>query len=216
MDTNKIMNRCFPRSVRIACRGATLAFCAWWLVATSAPVVPARDCFKGVASQAKVKVVVGSVKSIADQLPSCGGVDGLLPGATMTLTLSQGARPQRTSGGCYRYETTALEGLDGVMIASANMGHGGPDAFTIVEGAAFSAPIMPECSGGWYMVLRPALLVSGEPLFSPFDAGPEHPWIIERQMTVAKAEACGGNLAGTGEVTCEDQFNVESITEGTP
>lgn len=199
------------RAVRLVSHAFALIFCSWWLVATSAPVAPARDCFTGLGTAATVRVVLGDpTKSGTSQLPSCQGIDGLKPGAALTLTMSQGPRPQNTSQACYRYDTSAISGATDVSVgAPASLS--GIDALTVVDGQ-FASTSSTGCSGTWSMVLRPASVPESGPLISPFDAGPDHPWFVEREITIGQAEHCGAPLNGSGEITCEDVFAVQSIT----
>ena len=86
---------------RKGAHAAALVFGAWWLVATSAPLEPPRDCFKGIANPTRLQVVLDQVQPGSDTtLPSCGAIDGLMPGGTLIFDLSQGERPT-DGGGCY-------------------------------------------------------------------------------------------------------------------
>src|SRR5947207_15417178 len=112
------MKKVFHATKRIA-HAAALVFCAFWLVATSAASGPAQVCFTGISNPTKLAVVLGTPS--ADQAttqvgaPSCNGLDGLAPGATIVFILSQGPQPQDVGAGtCWGYTTDAVDGTTDV------------------------------------------------------------------------------------------------------
>src|SRR4051794_30739542 len=83
------------------------------------PMEAARDCFKGLGTNATVKVVLGDQTPTGKNasLPSCREIDGLNAGTALTPTISQGPRPQNSGGDCYRYDTSSIDGADGVSVS---------------------------------------------------------------------------------------------------
>jgi hypothetical protein len=216
MTPNEMVCRRFSvrRVARRVGHATVLVFCAWWLIATSATPAP-RDCFTGLGTQARIQVVVGPTDGGA---PSCAGIDGLLPGANVTLTLSKAPRPPCGSADCYGYNTTSVEGLVGVTVVGEGNGVTACNAFAYVEllAAKFvGATTPPGCPGSWEMTLVPMVAPVDGATISPFDAGAAQPWIMWRRIGIdTDPSACGDG--GGGVKYCEDQFTVQSITNVTP
>jgi hypothetical protein len=196
---------------RKAAHAATLAFALWWLVATSAPLEPPRDCFEGLANPSRLQVVLGQAQPSAQTTnPSCGAIDGLMAGGTLTLDLSQGVRPSN-GGGCYGYETEAFSGANGVTpIVSPQ---GGVESSLTSLSATFAVPEQASCRGSWWLQIFPATEPASGQLISPLDAGAEQPWIVERWMRIEQGQFCDGAFTENGMVGCADTFAVSSITE---
>jgi hypothetical protein len=194
---------------RKAAHAATLAFALWWLVATSAPLEPRRDCFNGLANPTRLQVVLGQAQPSAQTTnPSCGAIDGLMPGGALVFDLSQGARPS-DGGGCYGYRTEALSGVNGVTPFVSPQGVV-QSSFTAVSGT-FAVPDQASCRGSWWLQIFPATEPAPGQLISPLDAGADQPWIVERWMRFEQAQLCDGAFAGMAG--CADTFAVSSITE---
>jgi hypothetical protein len=197
---------------QIARRGAhaaTLVFGAWWLVATSAPLEAPHDCFKGIGNPTRLQVVLGEAQPRADTMtPSCGALDGLLPGGTLIFDLSQRERPSG-GGGCYGYGVDALSGVNGVTpIVSPQRGL--QASLTSLSGT-FASPQQASCRGTWWLQLFPATEPAPGQLVSPLDAG--QVWFVDRQISVEQAQFCDGTFVERGAVACADRFAVSSITE---
>lgn len=190
---------------------AALLFCAWWLIATSAPYEGPSDCFDGTRDSTRVRIVLEApTLSEPTRFQSCGGLDGLAAGETLTLSLERASSDRSSASACFRFDTTAAEGAKDVAI-SPNASLGDPEALTVARGA-FSSTREPGCKGHWTLIVRRPTQHAG----TPADAGSTERWIVERTIVVREAERCGDALDGVGEVPCEDRFEVESITEVTP
>ena len=194
----------------MAAHAAALIFGAFWLVATSAPAEPARDCFTGLANPTRLQVVLGPVQSSTG---SCVALDGVAPDSTLVFDLSQGPRPQDWGGGCWGYQTQALAGPTGVTVQTGeDVYNWSGDALTAVRGT-FALPGQPACRGDyWTLRLFPETAPEQDQLLSPLDAG-SGPWIVERHIGVEQAQFCGAAFTQTGSAGCTERFAVVSITE---
>ncbi len=200
------------RAIRTTAHAASLIFGAWWLVATSGPPGPARDCFTGIANPTRLEVTLGATSwlSVAGSvLPTCAGIDGVATNATLVLDLAQGPRPEETSD-CYGYETQAVSGANGVTIQVVPKE--GASALTSASGT-FVSPELTDCTGTWSLNLYPANFPQGGPLTSPLAAGPEEQWFVQRMIRSNQPSLCGGPFAEAGGLTCGDGFAVTSIRE---
>jgi hypothetical protein len=194
---------------RMAAHAAALIFGCWWLVATSAPLEPARDCFTGVANPTRLQVVLGSVETTTPPAPGCNGVDGLVPGSALIFDLRQGPRPETNPvhGQCYGYETQAVAGVDDVTLTGDD--RFGPPQFTSASGTFVSAEVA-TCSAGWSLRLLPETPPPVGELISPLDAGPAKRWLVQRWINPGRTGICDELFA---DPSCFDAFVVESITE---
>jgi hypothetical protein len=201
------------RSLKMAGHAMALVFGAFWLVATSAPDVPARDCFTGITNPATLQVVLGTPPTsdggTSGGEQSCNGIDGLAPGSTVTLSLSQGPRPNAL-GGCWNYQTTSIQGTTGVIVSTSQVGS---NDLTDVFGA-YASPTAKSCRGDWTFSLGTSLVPAQ--VVSPLDAGPTQPWFVHRSIDIDQAQFCDGAFTASGPVNCEDTFPVTSITEVAP
>jgi len=186
----------------MAAHAAALIFGAFWLVATSAPSEPVRDCFTGIANPTRLQVVLGPLEVPDTNMPGCGAIDGLSPGGTLVFYLSQGPRPEGDRDTCYGFATDSLTGLTGV--AQLREGRTNGSSLTAVEGDFTPA----ECRVSWFLRLFPVSSPPEGELISPLDAGSQQRWIVHRSM-VPNRTPCGT----TGFVACSDRFAVASITE---
>jgi len=206
-------NRAFQWMKKLG-HAATLLFCAYWLIATSAPNVPARDCFTGIGAKDTLRVVLGGPDSSqTPQVPSCQGLDGLVNDAALTFTLSQG--PRSESAGCYGYETQSIVGTSDVTLAAAGPSSVWSNALTTVDGA-FSSSRSSGCRGTWSIILEPDFELGSDQKVSPLDASSAERWTVVRSMDVAQAQFCDGVFSQTGNLQCQDRFLVQSITAVTP
>jgi len=206
-----------PRFLKMFAHAAALVFGAFWLVATSADLPPPRECFTGLANPTTIAVVLGT--PAADQAttqvgaPSCQGLDGLVPGATVVFTLSQEPRPQSAGpGACWSYDTLAIDGATGVQLTVRQT----PASQGLTEAnGSYVSPAMPSCRGGWTMILKPG----GEPAaghpISPVDSA-NAGWTLQRFIDVDDGQACPGAFTTPGPAACGDWFPVVSITEVAP
>jgi hypothetical protein len=84
-------------------------------------------------------------------------------------------------------------------------------ALTAVQGS-FSWPEEAACRGSYYLSLAPETAVAEDEVISPLDAGSGRPWIVERGISIAQGQFCGGAFAA-GAVGCQDRFVVSSIRQ---
>lgn len=201
------------RFLKLAGHATALVFGAFWLVATSAPEMPVQDCFTGITNPTTLQVALGapltSDGGTSNSEPSCGGIDGLSPGSTLTLNLSQGPRGD-VPGGCWNYQTTAIQGTTGVTISTSQIGS---TDLTSVFGA-YASPTAESCRGQWTLSLGTSLVP--DQVVSPLEAGPAQPWFLHRSIGIDQAQFCDGAFTASGPVDCEDTFPVASITEVSP
>ena len=202
----------FLRILKLSAHAAALAFCAFWLVATSAATGPARQCFTGLANPTKISVYLGT--PAADQAtsqvgaPSCGGIDGLVPGATLIFSLNQGPRPQNVNSTvCWSYDTQAIDGVSGLQLTPMNRSYA--QGLTEAVGT-FTSPTMSGCEGSWQLELGPDM-ITDQPISLTSNG-----WVLKRTMDISDAQACGATFTGTGLIGCGDWFPVVNIWEGTP
>ena len=193
----------------MAAHAAALIFGAFWLVATSAPAEPARDCFTGLANPTRLQVVLGPIQSSTGR---CAVLDGVAPDSTLVFDLSQGPRPQ-DGAGCWGYDTQALTGPVGVTVQTGNdVYNWSGEALTAVRGT-FELPGQSACRGdSWSLRLFPETAPETDRVISPLDAG-SGPWIVERYIRVEQAQFCGAAFAEPGPASCTERFAVVSITE---
>jgi hypothetical protein len=191
---------------------AALIFGAWWLVATSAPPEPARDCFTGIGNPTRLQVVLGPIEPSTTGAPGCNAADGLGPGSALTFDLVQGPRPETNpvSGQCYGYTTQALAGVDGVTLEGAD--NFGPPQFTSASGT-FVSPEVAQCRARWTLRLLPETPPQSGNLISPLDAGADERWLVQRWITPPNTQICDGVIP---EPSCFEEFVVASITEVAP
>lgn len=199
---------------------AVLLFTSYWLIATSAPTYPARDCYTGLDSSASILVTLadalvedggsGGDAGSASTLPSCQGLDGIVPGAALLLDLERAPRPHTKIDACYGYELAGLEGAEGVSSFEPSRS-GLPEALVLASGP-YSAPEARGCRGHWSFSLSPATKPPEGALVSPLDAGPSEPWILERSIRLEQAHFCPG-FTTRGQLHCKDRFDVKAITE---
>lgn len=209
------------KSAKVVAHAAVLVFCAFWLVATSNPGAPARDCFTGLQNPTKLAVTLGAARADSGATPSCTGLDGLVPGMTVVLDLSQGPRPQGTSGDCWGYQTDTISGPVDVTLSSLQ-GRVVLDYFDDLTDAVgtYASSSLEGCRGAWVLVFGPNVQPDKDHLVSPLDQGsdgqPAQPWHIEREINIDQAQFCGGALSGSGPQACRDSFEVTSISEVVP
>jgi hypothetical protein len=211
LETN-MTTRKPTRFLKMVLHAAALVFGGFWLVATSAAEGPAAECFTGLNNPTTIQVVLGTPVTEdggTGNGPSCNGLDGLSPGGTVTLTLTQGPRPNVVAG-CWNYQTTAIEGPTGVTISTSQTGS---LDLTDVYGA-FASPTEQACGGSWSLALSTPLVP--DKVVSPLDAGPSQPWILHRSIDTQQGQFCDGTFPNAGQGSCEDSFPVVSITEVTP
>lgn len=204
---------------------STLLFSAWWLIATSAPPIPQRNCFTGIGQKARLRVVLGAIKTETEPTPTptttptpptpgCAGIDGLRPGSVLIFDLLQGTRGYGGPNSCYGYETRRLEGSPEVAVGSSTTARYGyaEHALTSVQGSYSSTQWVGCRASYWAVDLLPATPPPPGAVISPLDAGAQQPWFVERWMNVNQAQFCeGGAFAVRGEISCADSFSVESI-----
>ena len=213
MSTSRLV-----RPAKVVAHTAALVFCAFWLVATSAPAVPARDCFKGLKTPTKLAITLGVSHPYIEGDVSCAGLDGLVSGATVTLDLSQGPRPEGSGDLCWGYQALSIEGPMDVSLGTWQPPSAGT-GLTEVEGS-YSSSRTTGCRGGWTLTLRPGVEPDAHHLVSPLDTAsdgtPAQPWTVEREIEVEQAQFCDRALAGSGPTFCRDSFGVTKISEVTP
>jgi len=202
------------RYVKTAAHAATLVFSLFWLVATSSQIAPAQECFTGLSNPTKIAVVLGtpaSDQSTQTGTVSCGGIDGLAPGSTLTFTLSRGSRPSSGAAKCWSYDTQAVEGPTGVRLVLQH----GSDVYDLTYAVGnFTSATATGCQGSWVVTLGPpAMPQEGHPI-SPIDTAST--WTVGRVMNIDAAQSCGGAFTGSGPITCSDIFSVVSITQVGP
>lgn len=199
---------------------AALLFTSYWLIATSAPEEPARDCYEDLGKSASILVTLadaaaddggsGGDSGSASRLPSCQGLDGIAPGAALLLDLERGARPYTTHDACYGYELKGIEGAEGV--SSFEPSPIGPFNALVSARGAYSAADARGCRGGWSFSLSPVTPPPAGTLISPLAAGASEPWILVRSMNLEQAHFCPG-FTERGLLSCEDRLEVKGITE---
>jgi hypothetical protein len=204
---------------------AVLLFTSYWLIATSAPAEPARDCYSGLGSSAHIMVTLANASDgepvsdggapaldsgVASTLPSCQGLDGIVAGAALLLELERGGRPGDNGGACYGYELAGLEGAHGISL-SGESSLLGADALVSASGT-YLAPDAPGCRGAWMFYLVPVTPPPAGTLISPLDAGTTERWRLVRRLILEQAHFCPG-FTTQGELVCEDSFGIESIAE---
>ena len=195
---------------------AALAFTAWWLIATSAPRGPARDCFTGIGDPTRLRVKIGAEEAPPDggsPLASCGGLDGLGPAAALTFDLRHAARPDVASNGCFGYETTAITGATDVTLDTASTGRIALQQQLTTGLGNFTSSKRVSCRGSWWITLRPQAAPPQGQLISPLNAGVGQRWLVERGMVIAQAQFCDGAFTDAGEIQCLDTFVVDGIVE---
>lgn len=215
--------------------GAALLFTGYWLIATSAPSEPARDCFTELGSSPRLLVTLadpaegavggaggessegqgdagGSARDSGEGTtrPSCQGLDGIGPGSALLLELERGERPF-TGPACYGYELARLEGVSEDVTVSRESPFLHPDALVVASGA-YSAVDAPECRGSWSLELAPVTSPAKGTLVSPLEAGASERWRLVRSMDLEQAHFCPG-FTTRGVLHCEDRFEVERIAE---
>jgi hypothetical protein len=196
--------------IQVAHAGA-LVFGAFWLVATTSEAVTPRDCFTGLGTQGTLQIQLGDITASEPSTPTCGSLDGLVPGATVVLDVSQ--RPKAdTSGGCYDYLTQSVQGPMNVTLGPAS-----PSSIRLADDnlttafATFSPSPASSCSGTWTLQLRPATEPMDNQLVSPFDASAAQPWVVVRTIQIPQPESCGAPFTGTQAFQCSETFTVTSI-----
>jgi hypothetical protein len=202
------------RCVKILGHTGALVFCAFWLVATSADQPPAIECYAGTSDPTTLQVTLGTPQAgdaSAAPSSSCHGLDGLVPGGALALSLSG---PGPVENECFTYVTTSMTGVTDVTLTSSGGTFLGPDwAFTEVSGS-FASSQFSGCTGTWHLALAPMTMpTAGQPI-SPLDAGQAQPWDLQRAINLDHADLCGGAL--TGPAICADLFPVASITQVAP
>jgi hypothetical protein len=208
MSTPKLL-----KSVKVVAHGAGLVFCAFWLVATSSPNIPAHDCFTGLKNPTKLAVTLRAALADSAGAQSCAGLDGLEPGTTIVLNLSQGPRV----GECLGYQTDAISGPVDVTLSSSQ-GHVTFDSFDDLTEpmGTYSSSRLEGCRGTWVLAFGPNVHPDKDHLVSPLDQGPDgrpaQPWHLEREISIDQAQSCGGALSGSGPQQCRDSFEVTSIS----
>jgi hypothetical protein len=207
---------------KVTAHAAVLLFGAFWLVATSNQTGPAQDCFTGITNPTTLSVVLGTPQG-ADGgaqggFPSCDGIDGLTPGATIILTLSQGPRPQAVEPACWNYQTQAIQGLTDVTVTLPGLSAASQNLTDDI--GLYSSTQTPGCQGSWTFSLGPASPPTDGHLVSPLDAHvngtPSQNWIVSRTIVVDQAQSCSAPLMATASSGCDDSFPVASITQVTP
>jgi hypothetical protein len=212
---NDMTKKATTRFLKTVTHMAALAFGAFWLVATSAPTGPARECFTGIGNPTTLRVVLGTPPTVdsgtSTSEPSCQGLDGLIPGSTLVFTLSQGPRPEGLQA-CWGYQTQAIQGTTDVTLSTAQTDRA-VEGLTVADGE-FSSSTAQSCRGGWELTLRPNELPESTAI-SPLDASPTT-WHVERSIDVEQAQFCDGAFTQTGTIGCQDYFPVASITQVSP
>jgi hypothetical protein len=211
-------HRTAGRWLKLAGHAAALVFGAFWLVATGSDDPIAYNCFTGLGNTATLSVPLGPPVAASDggTAVSCQGLDGLVSPGTVTLSLSQGPRPNGEI--CYGYGTTTIQGTTDVALGPAPsefVQSSFPNALTIASGT-FSSSQETGCNGAWTFVLEPQQLLSREgPIISPLTASTSAPWLVVRTIDLAQAQLCGGVFVGqAGSLRCSDTFVVNAITQG--
>jgi hypothetical protein len=210
MTTNGRSARC----VKLLGHTGALVFCAFWLVATSADRPPPIECYAGTSNPTTLQVTLGTPQpddASATPSASCQGLDGLVPGGALTLSLTG---PGPVENECFTYVTTSMTGVTDVTSTSSGGTFLGPDwAFTEVSGS-FASSQLSGCTGTWHLALAPVSMpTAGQPI-SPLDAGQAQPWHLQRAIYMDHGDLCGGAL--TGPAICADVFPVASITQVAP
>lgn len=204
--------RTTTRFLKMVLHAAALAFGGFWLVATSAQAGPAKTCFTGLDNPTTIQVVLGTPAASdggTGGVPSCNGLDGLLPGSTVTLSLTQGPRPTVTFG-CWNYQTTAIQGTTGVTVSGSPAG-----SLDLTDASgAFASPTEEACTGSWSLSLSTPLVPDN--VVSPLAAGPSQPWLLHREIDTDQGQFCDGTFPDAGEARCRDDFPVVSIAQVSP
>jgi hypothetical protein len=212
MSTRKLLG-----SAKIVAHAGGLVFCAFWLVATSSPNIPAHDCFTGLKNPTKLAVTLGPALGDSTGTQSCAGLDGFAPGTTIELNLSQGTRV----GDCLGYQTDAISGPVDVT-PSSFQGHVTLDYLdNLTEPVGtYSSSHLEGCRGTWVLAFGPNVHSDKDHLVSPLDQGPDgrpaQTWHLEREISIDQVQLCGGALSGSGPEQCRDSFEVMSISEIAP
>ena len=181
---------------RMAAHAAALIFGAFWLVATSAPAEPARDCFTGIANPTRLQVVLGP-SAVQHGTASCAALDGLAPDGTLVFDLSQAPRSPDAGGGCWGYADAGAHGIDGRDRANRRTDDStGPAIRSPRRAGRSSRPEQPACRGNyWSLRLAPGTAPRVGQVISPLDAGVGQPWIVERDMGIEQGQFCGSTFA---------------------
>jgi hypothetical protein len=195
----------------------TLAFTAFWLVATSQPRKPARDCFVLVPSPA-VTVTLGPALSKATDSglpPSCLMLDGLREGSVLRALLERSSDAPQVSHNdtetCWGYGIKALSGPKILsQLQSAAIATGQPRALFDVEAAFSSAERPKECFGEYRLSLAAAGPIRQGHVINPLHAGIHQAWRVRRLIRFGAEHTCK-LLPELRDGYCEDTFEVRSI-----
>jgi hypothetical protein len=184
-----------------------LVFTAFWLIATSAPPKPARDCFVPLERDT-ISVTLGPARPTAgpDAAPSCQSIDGLAEGSVLSVRLSRGAKaPEVRHGACWSYEVTQLEGPRGLT-----------DLKSLPENSPLfdcEATITTEqCSGDYRLNLNyDGPIRDGKPVDVLHPAKNDR-WYVRRLIRVPEGKQCQ-QLPTLPNGYCEDTFEVKGVTD---
>jgi hypothetical protein len=204
------------QGIRRSLHAGALVFTSWWLIATSAPSQPARDCYTGIGDTTRLRVTLGAATAAADGAGtsnvSCGSLDGLAEGTALIFDLTHGPRPEVFGQACYAYQTTGVSGTTDVIVEPTPAGVGVSQDLTNASGT-FTSSTRVSCRGSWAVWLGPESAPGPGELLSPLDAGGARRWTLKRSMQIPQGQFCDGVFSEAGPVACSDTFLVESIAE---
>ena len=177
------------------------------VVSAGAHCSPTTECFKDIGARPILGVALGEQVRSDEAWPSCGGIDGVLPGATLDLHLVRHGEGFCEDGAAYR-----MDGIDGLPDVTLDPNRANYEfAFAVGDGD-FSSSQSHGCRGTWGLEFG----VGNDPPstlpVSPLD-GQQKTWFVTRDMTIAQAQFCSGIPQQSGSFYCKDTFAVTDVVE---
>jgi hypothetical protein len=189
----------------------TLGFTAFWLIATSKPREPARDCFVALR-QPQQSVSLGAALA-SGAVPSCAGLDGLGPGMTLAVRLTRSTEPPREDStverGCWSYQANELHGPSGVTELKPWTTS---SALLELDATFVSGTEPTQCYGDYHLRLAPETPVRAGGQVDLSQAGKSEHWRVTRLIRMNQGQSCG-LVAHLPEGYCQDVFEVRSVTD---
>ena len=184
-----------------------LVFTAFWLIATSAPKKPARDCFVPLKRDT-IAVTLGAARPPAgvSPAPSCQGIDGLGEGSVLRARLSRGATPPEVKhGACWSYNIERLEGPSGLSYVKSFSYEG--SALFEVEAVLKNG----QCMAQYRLALSyDGHISDGKPV-NVIVPAKNDAWYVRRRVSLHPGEMCR-ELPKLPNDYCEDVFEVRGVT----
>lgn len=183
-----------------------LVFTAFWLIATSAPSKPARDCFVALKRDT-IAVTLGAPRPPAgpNAAPTCQGLDGLSEGSVLWAKLSRSAKPPEVRpGACWSYDVGQLEGARGLT----NLKPLVYDGTSLFEGEALLTT--EQCSGDYRLALTYDGQIPDGTRVDVLHPAKNHRWYVRRLIRFPQGQECK-QLPTLPNGYCEDTFEVKGV-----